>query len=743
MDKVQIPSEPRPGEAGVRMSSTTTVDAAHASTPLEHMVAELEKLRPLLVAHFRRMQACARQTEGLQGLVVSEREVEDILSRPIGASVSGANVEWNRDRTPSVLDAGIVGEYEMPLRTLARLFRLTPFDIASILIALAADLDLGFGRLYAFLQDDVTKKQPSVDLILSLLCDSFGAKMAQRQRFLSPAPLIDWSLLQLFEDSTHLQSTLLAKQCQVDERIVGFLLGSSEIDARLRPYSGCCSPRLRLNHLAMEGDITDRLTALVQIKKHGLLLYFQGPYGVGKRSMAAALANDLGARLLTVDVERLSGTDLPIFERIVRLMRREALLQNAVLCWKGFDALLGDEKRGWLQVLQQQLQTHAGVSILTGEGSWEPSDLSAQCSFQRIEFARPTHLDRVQIWEAVLPMDVRGDDVDLAALSQKFRLTGGQIRDAAALARDSAWGGGRVQRGVALAELYEACRSQSSRKLAQLARKIAPRRVWGDLVLPTERLQHLREICNAMKFRSVVYDQWGFDQKLSLGKGLNILFAGPSGTGKTLAAEIMAGELGLELYKIDLSSVVSKYIGETEKNLSRIFTEAEASNGILFFDEADALFGKRTEVRDSHDRYANIEVNYLLQKMEEYDGVVILATNFRRNMDDAFVRRMHFTVEFPFPDEADRLRIWEKSWPEATPRSSDLDLEFMARQFEIAGAGIRNIALASAFLAASNGGKVNMAHLLHGARRELQKSGKVISEREFETGEAAARVCKS
>ena len=242
-----------------------------------------------------------------------------------------------------------------------------------------------------------------------------------------------------------------------------------------------------------------------------------------------------------------------------------------------------------------------------------------------------------------------------------------------------------------------------------------------------------------MKFRSIVYDQWGFEQKLSLGKGLNVLFAGPSGTGKTMAAEIMAGELGLELYKIDLSSIVSKYIGETEKNLSRIFTEAETSNVILFFDEADALFGKRTEVRDSHDRYANIEVNYLLQKMEEYDGVVILATNFRRNMDDAFVRRMHFTVEFPLPDAADRLRIWEKAWPQATPCSPDLDLEFMARQFEIAGAGIRNIALAAAFLAASNGGKVNMAHLLHGTRREFQKMGKVVSEREFEMSGAAGK----
>jgi SpoVK/Ycf46/Vps4 family AAA+-type ATPase len=210
-----------------------------------------------------------------------------------------------------------------------------------------------------------------------------------------------------------------------------------------------------------------------------------------------------------------------------------------------------------------------------------------------------------------------------------------------------------------------------------------------------------------------------------------VLFAGPSGTGKTMAAEIIAGELGLELYKIDLSTVVSKYIGETEKNLSRIFTEAETSNAILFFDEADALFGKRSEVKDSHDRYANIEIGYLLQRMEEYEGVVILATNFRKNMDEAFVRRLHFTVEFPFPNAADRRRIWEGIWPADTPRDSTLALDFMAHRFELTGGSIRNIALAAAFLAADDGNVVTMKHLIHGTQREYQKMGKVVAENEF------------
>ena len=210
------------------------------------------------------------------------------------------------------------------------------------------------------------------------------------------------------------------------------------------------------------------------------------------------------------------------------------------------------------------------------------------------------------------------------------------------------------------------------------------------------------------------------------------MFTGPSGTGKTMAAEIIAGDLGLDLYKIDLSMMVSKYIGETEKNLSAVFSEAETSNAILFFDEADALFGKRSEVKDSHDRYANIEVGYLLQRMEEYEGVVILATNLRKNLDDAFVRRLHFTVEFPFPDEKNRRQIWEGIWPQDTPREPDLDLDSLARRFAVTGGNIRNIAVAAAFLAAHNGNLVDMGHLMRATQREYQKMGKVVAEGEFE-----------
>jgi SpoVK/Ycf46/Vps4 family AAA+-type ATPase len=290
-----------------------------------------------------------------------------------------------------------------------------------------------------------------------------------------------------------------------------------------------------------------------------------------------------------------------------------------------------------------------------------------------------------------------------------------------------------AQAGAAVTadHLFAAARAHSNPRLAQLAHKIVPRYGWSDIILPEDQLDLLHEIIDTVRGRPKVLDTWGVGIKLASSRGVTVLFAGPPGTGKTMAAEIIAGELGLDLYRIDLSTVVSKYIGETEKNIERIFQEAEQSNAILFFDEADALFGKRSEVRDSHDRYANIEISYLLQRMEAYDGVTILATNLRGNLDEAFTRRLQFAVNFPFPEIEDRLRIWHTLFPPDVPIADDVDFGYLSERFRVAGGNIRNIIVSAAYLAAADGERVNMSHLLHGTRRELQKMGRLVREEDL------------
>ena len=714
---------------------------------LQYLLAELERIDILIqVQVWRARQTQVTEAE-FQGLYISEQELERLLNQPVGlprwasAPMPGSSTEVQvalermeadiNERKAQSAQRGI----QLRLDELVRQFHLTPLDLDILLVCLAPELDLRYERLYAYLQDDITKKRPSVDLVFNLLCPSFEAKVAARQRLALTAPQLKYQLLTLFDDPSQHQPPLLSKFLKVDERIVNYLLDSDECDARLLPYVQSIQPQVHLDTLSLPDDLKRRLGLLVQQQQATdteLILYLQGPYGVGKQAIAEAICRELGLELVVVEVELLLQANSIPFERVIRLACREAILRGAVLYWQGFDALLAEERQSWLDSLLQVLEEQHRLTFLAGDSTWEPIDALYGHSFVRIELPYPKAAERLKLWQTSLNGHLPANtQAELKAVASKFRFSGGQIRDAASTARNLAlWRDPKVPK-VMIADLYEACRLQSNRKLSTLATKVNPHYRWDDIILPGDQLQLLREICNSVKYRALVYDEWGFDSKLALGKGLNMFFAGAPGTGKTMAADIMAGELGLDLYKIDLSTVVSKYIGETEKNLSRIFSEAATSNAILFFDEADALFGKRSEVRDSHDRYANIEISYLLQRMEEYQGVVILATNLRKNMDDAFVRRMHFSVEFPMPSRRDRRRIWEQIWPDATPRSPNLDLDFLARRFEIAGGNIRNIALASAFLAAADGGAIEMAHLLQATRREYQKMGKVVAEGEF------------
>ena len=726
---------------------------------LSHLLAEMERVDLLLRAQVTHARQLNTVDERFQGLYISEQEINHLLDRPNGVPSWALGSEEHRERVSVGLEAlrqntddtaatSIRGGSSLRLPRLIALYGLDRIETDCLLICLAPELDLRYERIYAYLQDDVTKKKPSVDLVLSLLSSSPHDKLNGRSRFADDAPLLRARLIEFVDDGSQAKQPLLARHLRLDDRIAAFLFGSDQMDARIRSFSLLVTPEMTLDALSLDQELTYRLRRFTQRESdgHSSVLYLQGAYGTGKRAVARALCIDgksaqPRAAIMEVDLEKLLAGGEPAFASSIALVHREAALQDSALLFTGFDQLLTDNRRLLLDEFVRALEQHPSFVFLSGEAAWEPRDALRNTSFARVQMPKPAASRRAELWSAALNGSVNDKHgVDVVELATKFRFSAGEIRDAAETARNLArWRQG-LATAVTMPDIYEACRLRSNQKLGSLSRKITPGYRWSDIVLPRNRLQQLRDICNYVKHREQVLGEWGFARKRSYGNGVSSLFAGPSGTGKTMAAEIIASELGLDLYKIDLSTVVSKFIGETEKNLSRIFTEAETSNAILFFDEADALFGKRSEVKDSHDRYANIEVGYLLQRIEEYDGVVILASNFKKNIDEAFVRRLQFVIEFPFPGVGERRRIWDVVWPPEAPKDPEIDFDALAERYEITGGNIRNIALASAFLAAEDGRVVNMEHLFSATQRELQKMGKIVPDGAFDPNGERSRT---
>jgi len=710
------------------------------STSIGHILAELERIDLLIHVHVHKIRKIQTTDSAFRGLYLSEEQIDNLLANPIGQphwSVAPNSQEFtdvketqgelreaiNRRKINSC-DRGV----ELRFHSLIQKFKLSILEADIILITLAIEIDLRYEKLYAYLQDDITKKQPSVDLALNLLTSSLDEKLILRQCFMPNSALIKYHLLHLLDDPSQPHTPLLGKFLKLDGQVVNYLLNQDEIDICLQPYLRRISPQKNWDDIIFSEDFKRQLSQLSSSSTFKVL-HFIGARGTGKQATAEVMCQQMGIQLLIVNANNLLDLDDSSIEVKLRFICREAILQNAALYWREDNLGSSGKIQRWRAFLLQLLNEYQVFAFLASEAKWETGVIS--CSPILVEFAYPTVAERMQLWQKFLP-NVWQSEAELIEISSKFRFCGGDIKRAITTAENLARWRSSTTPDITMGDCYEACRQQSSQRLGLLANKVKPHYRWQDIILPEEQLQQLQEICGHVKYRSLVYDEWGFDRKLALGKGLTVLFSGSSGTGKTMAADIIAGELGLNLYKIDLSIVVSKYIGETEKNLSLVFQEAESSHSILFFDEADALFGKRSDVKDAHDRYANIETGYLLQRMEEYEGVVILATNLHKNMDDAFTRRLQFSIHFPFPNERDRLRIWEKVFPDALPLSPKLNLEFIAKHFELSGGSIRNVALATAFLAAEDGRVVQKKHLVHAIKREYQKVGRMIAPHEFE-----------
>jgi len=665
----------------------------------------------------------------LAGYYVSEAEVDRLLAAVV----------------PELPEAG-----RARLAGLAEAFALTAFDLDVVLTCLGPELDSRYGRLYAYLHDDLTRRVPSVDLVLTLWCPDGASRLAGRARLAPGAPLRRHGLVRLDESGDPQAASMLECPLRLDPRLARHLLEDDDPDERLADVlvPGVLVPAGQLPEARRPGSsaagwepweptgLAAALAAIVERTGTDVVVHLRGAAGSGRLAVAAAFCQSAAVPLLVARCGALAAESDPRCAELVGLVGREARLRGAATYWRDVDLLAGERLGAFVDALADC----PGPVLLGGAGDWPGPEPPAR-PFVRLELARPDAPARREIWASlVAPASAadragreRGlafdeaDPPDPEALAGAFRFTAGQIRDAVAAATTLAVTRDPAAPRLRQADLAKAARSTSGRGLVGIARHVVTPYGWDDLVLPPGPARRLRELADQLRHRGLVHDAWGFGRAVAPAGGLTVLFAGPPGTGKTMAASVLANTLGVDLHAVDLATTVNKYIGETEKNLARAFEAAADSNAILFFDEADALFGRRTQVRDSHDRYANIETSYLLQRIETHPGVVILATNLRKNMDEAFVRRFGATVEFPAPDEAERLRIWQRIWPAAAPLGPDVDLATLAREVDLPGGHLRNIVLSGAFLAAADGGTITMAHLLQAARAEYDKLGKIVA----------------
>jgi hypothetical protein len=573
-------------------------------------------------------------------------------------------------------------------------------EAAVLAVCAAAELNPRYGRLYAYLQDDVTRKLPSPRLVGQLLEGEGLSSADVMAAFDAGGRLRHLGALRLLGDA---QTPLAERPVKVADRLAAALLGG-RMDESSQPS------RLRFVELPAHAPGRDEavriVSALLSRPSH-LPIVMAGP------DADSLLATAYQRPLIAVHVRDLSDRE------VLAEATLASTLEGRPLIFEGLEDIEPAERARLLRAIEQRPER----TVLAA-----PTRTAALALGERtvllVESTAPSFAERSQAWSDLTGAKETGD------VAAKFRLSMTQIVEAAEVARLAATARGANKPEPA--DLDLGARQASSSRLGELAARLPPGYRWEDLVVPERQRELLQSISAYLRHRDRVLSDWGYERTVARTQGLKVLFAGESGTGKTMAAQVLAAELGLEIFRVDLATTVSKYIGETEKNLDRIFGAAEGSNAILFFDEADALFGKRSEVGDSHDRYANIEVAYLLQKMEGYPGAVILATNFRRNIDDAFVRRLDFVIDFPFPEAEDRRRIWDRVLPEQAPRAEDVDLDFLAEKFKLSGGAIRNCSLAAAFQAADDDGPIGMRHLVRAVAQEYGKQGRLTLEADFE-----------
>jgi len=688
-------------------------------------------------------------------LRILEREEAGLIPRDPVTMMSEGEVD--RDAVVAELEAAAAEHDKRLAKTkdqpslmkVQETFELDDFERDVLLLALAPAIDGSFGSLFGRVRGSSYRAPLDIDAALTLLVDDFADRVRYRQAFAPSGRLLQANLLHVGRGAPDGGDEFLGLELRLPARLVTLLLGQPGEDETLQSFSRLVEPTETLERVILPIDDKKRIVELIGLHGayveamdswglreaipygRGISMLFAGPPGTGKTLTARAVAHHLGRRLLLVDTARVAGQQRSFEANLDNLMR-EARLQSAVLFFDECEGLFAAQNRlgGHLSALLQAIEHFDGICILATNLPQVLDHALDRRILYRVNFLTPTPTMREAIWEVHMPEALPvADDVDIPYLSRRFEFTGGYIKNAVLLAAGAAAGRAATKRGTAQVtqrDLLEACYSQLRSRLHELADHDQADLRLEDLILPEDVKQQIVEIIEAVSSQSRVFREWGFGRKFNKGRGLSALFDGEPGTGKTLSAEVIAAELGLGLYRVNVANVVSKYIGETEKNLQRIFTEARGSQSVLLFDEADSLFSKRVEVKGSNDRFANMETNVLLQLIERYDGLVILTTNLKTSIDTAFERRLSFKINFPFPDWETRATIWEHLLPAEAPLDTELDFDLLGKCFELSGGSIKNAVLRSAYRAAAKSTPLSMDLFEDAAKRECQAAGKLF-----------------
>lgn len=654
--------------------------------------------------------------QGMLGVVVTREEFEKGLLR------ASDNTAWERLESTETDELEMLREYffsrvmatpddcGFPLFGVENAFRTDRFRFLTVLTLLCCDINRRYEKLFAFLQDDITKKSPTADTMIRLWADP-GERISEYYSYFSAQDVLMKYLCEPGEGN------LCSRQLQLCEPIVRYLTGGA---CSLEKFSRRDEP----GELYIMADIAEQAERAVLRSYNGAaaVICLCGRRGSGRKFLIKHCARMCGEDVVFLPASEIAGAESAsgAFRRAVC----ESAPRGAALCITDFGLLLEEENRAKLAEMSAELSDSGkffGTHIyVTTDKRWQTSTPTGDTILITLEIPDTDEDQRLILWKHALSGLKLSEDIDPSEMAAKFRFTPGQIAGASVRAAELSAGG-----TVSAELLHECCYAQVVVGLNTLASPIKPAYSWEDLVLPPAEIQLLKNALTHVKYRHKVYTEWGFSKKAAYGRGLSILFSGPPGTGKTMAAQVITNQLHMKLFKVQLSQVISKYIGETEKNLRRVFSEAKEANCVLFFDETDALFGKRSEVKDSHDRHANIETAYLLQQMEEYDGVVLMATNLLQNIDEAFMRRISFVIAFPFPDVPTRKLLWKKMLDAKAP-TENVDWDFLAENFKMAGGNIKNCIIHAAFLAASEGKPIGMRHLLTGIVNEQRKNSTVV-----------------